>query len=78
MWYWYIPKHQPGFNAAKSFLSILAVTNDHAEHSVALIEDFSDCLRKDEDQLQFALNVVSDHCKKFPDTLKQTLLGNTK
>ena len=67
-------KHQPGFNVARSFISTLAVTDDHAEHSVALIEDFFGHLTKDEDQLQFALNAVSDHYKKFSDTLKRTLL----
>ena len=59
-------KHQPSFIAAKSFISTLAVTNDHAERGVALIEDFSGRLTKDEDQLQFALRIVADHHKKFP------------
>ena len=42
---------------------MLAVTNDYAEPSVALIKDFSGCLTKDKDQLQFAPNVVSDPAK---------------
>ena len=69
-------KTPAGFNASKSFISTLAVTNDHAERGLALIENFSGCLTKDEDQQQFALNVVSDHRKKFSDTLKRILLGN--
>ena len=31
---------------------------------------------KDEEQLQFALQVVTDHNKKFPEFSKQTLLNN--
>ena len=58
-------KHQPSFIAAKSFISTLAITNDHAECRVALIEDFSGHLTKDEEQLQFALCVVADHRKSF-------------
>ena len=56
---------QSSFVAAKSFIITLAVTNDHAECRVALIEDFSGHLTKDEDQLQFALHVVADHRKSF-------------
>ena len=48
------------------------------KRGVALIEDFSGRLTKDEDQLQFALRVVADHRKKFPVTLKRTILGNTE
>ena len=71
-------KHHPSFSAARSFICTLAVTNDHAERGVALIEDFSGRFTKNEDQLQFALKVVSDHRKKFPNTLKRTLLGNNE
>ena len=71
-------KYQPGFNAAKTFISMLAVTNDHGEQGVAPIENFSGRLPKDKDHLQFAPNVVSDHSKKFPDTLQGTILGSNE
>jgi len=69
-------KHQPSFTAAKTFISSMAITNDHAERGIALIENFSGHFTKDEEQLQFALRVVADHRKKFPDFSKQTLLNN--
>ena len=33
--------HQSSFNDAKSFISSMAITNDHAERSIALKESFS-------------------------------------
>ena len=33
--------HQSSFNDAKSFVSSMAITNDHAERSIALKESFS-------------------------------------
>ena len=42
-------KHQSGFNAAKSFISTLSVTNHYAKQKIALIENFSGHLTKDED-----------------------------
>ena len=57
-------KHQPRFNAAKSLISTLAVTNDNAERAIALVEDFSGRLTKDEQQVQFVLSVGAEHCKK--------------
>ncbi|KAK4320593.1 hypothetical protein Pmani_008554 [Petrolisthes manimaculis] len=71
-------KHQPSFSAPKSFVSTLAVTNDHAERAIALVEHFSGHLTKDEQQLQFVLSVVAEHRKKCPDARKQTLLGNNE
>ncbi|KAG0725682.1 hypothetical protein GWK47_038130 [Chionoecetes opilio] len=44
-----------------------AVVNDHAERGVALIQEFNGSLTKDEEQLQFLLQVVADHRKAFPD-----------
>ena len=66
--------HQPSFSAAKKIISCLAVTNDHAERAVAMVEKFSGSLTKDEQQLQFLMKVVADHRKKFPDACKRTLL----
>lgn len=53
----------------------LKVVNDHAERGVALIQEYSGLLTRDETQLQFLLQVVEDHRKMYPDSRKQTLSG---
>ena len=58
-------KHQSSFYDAKSFISSMAITNDHAERGIALIESFSGQFTKDEEQFQFTSQVVADHCKSF-------------
>lgn len=63
------------YQMAKDFFRSLIVTNDHAERSVALVKTFSGRLTKDEDQLQFLLQVVSQHRKSFPQASKNTLIG---
>lgn len=63
------------YQIAKSFCKRLAVTNDHAERGVALLQTFSGHLTKDEEQLQYLLQVVSQHRKDFPDAHKHTLTG---
>ena len=69
-------KHQSRFDDAKSFISSMAITNDHAERGIALIESFSGQFKKGDEHFQFASEVVADHCKKFPEFSKQTLLNN--
>ena len=49
------------------------VVSDQAERGVALIEEFSGHLTKDEDQLQFLLQVVQEHRRAYPNVLKKTL-----
>ena len=51
----------------------LSVINDHAERGVALIKAYSGYLTKDEDQLQYLIQVVKEHRKRFPSAQKQTL-----
>ena len=58
---------------AKQKMTSLSVVNDHAERGVALIEEFSGHLTKDEEQLQFVLQVVQAHRRAYPDALKRTL-----
>ena len=62
------------FKISKDFCKSLAVTNDHAEQSVALVQNFSGRLIKEEEQLQYLLQVVSQHCKDFSQSLKNALL----
>ena len=62
------------FKISKDFCKLLAVTNDHAERSVGLVPNFSGHLAKEEEQLQYLLQVVSQHRKDFSKPLKNTLL----
>ena len=63
------------YRTARTLCRLLSVTNDHAERGVALVQDFSGRLTKDEDQLQYLLQVVFQHRKDFPQPLKSTLTG---
>jgi len=65
------------FKKAQDIVLAMQVVNDHAERGVALIQEFSGLLTKSEPQLQFLLQVVQEHRKTFPDSRKQTLIGNT-
>ena len=58
------------FKIAKGFCKSLAVTNGHAEQSVALVQNFSGRLTKEEKQL-YLLQVVFQHCKDFSKPLKK-------
>ena len=62
------------YNRAKALIDNLAVTNDHAERGVALAKEYAGKITKDEEQLQFALQVVSDHRKRFPVASKRALI----
>lgn len=61
---------------AQSLVSGLEVTNDRAERGVALIEAYNRKMTTNEDQLQFLLQVVSEHKRMFPDPRKATLLAD--
>ena len=54
------------FKSAKKMLDSIAVTNDCAERGVALIQNYTQ-------KLQYLLQVVDDHRKKFPNSNKNTL-----
>ena len=66
------------FKEAQNAINGLAVVNDRAERDVALIPDFNQKLTTKEEQLQFLLQVVSEHRRKFPDCKKQTLSAATE
>src|SRR6218665_717760 len=55
----------------------LKVVNDFAERGVALVQSYNRLLTKNEDELQFILQVVEEHRRKYPDTLKRTLTAET-
>ncbi|KAK6185944.1 hypothetical protein SNE40_008071 [Patella caerulea] len=62
------------FNRALLIVQKMKVVNDHAERGVALIQEYSGILTKDEDQLQYLLQIVQEHRKMYPDSKKVTLL----
>ena len=56
----------------------MRVVNDTAERAVKLVSDFSQAetlLTRDEDQLQFVLQVVEGHRIDFPDMRKGTIVS---
>jgi len=66
------------YQAATAIARTVAVVNDHAERGVALIQQFSGSLTKNEEQLQFLLQVVSENRKRYPQPLKRSLVGTTE
>ena len=62
------------YKNALQVVRALAVVNDRAERGVALIEAFNKQLTKGEEQLQFLLQVVTEHRRQFPDCRKSTLV----
>ena len=53
-------KDHDGFQSAIRCIQSISVTNDSAERGVALIQEYNKLITKDEDQLQFLLQVVSE------------------
>ena len=63
-------EQQDSYHVVKRRLATLQVVNDTAERGVALIQQFNKTLTKDEDDLQFLLQVVADHRRLYPTTNK--------
>lgn len=61
------------FQTNLSFSNYLKVVNDVGEREVALLEEYNKCLTKDEEQLQYLLQVVKDHRLKYPNCNKHNL-----
>jgi hypothetical protein len=59
---------------ASEVIAGLAVVNDRAERGVALIQEFNKRLTRNEDQLQFLLQVVSEHRRQFPSCTKRKIV----
>lgn len=64
------------YQAAAKRVHHLTVINDHAERGVALVEQFSGRLTKNEEQLQFLMQLVSDNRKRYPNALKRSLMDH--
>src|SRR6218665_3238536 len=63
------------FQEALRIINGLAVVNGRAERGVALIQEFNKKLTSGEEELQFLLQIVSDHRRKFPECSKRTLMA---
>jgi len=58
-------------------ISSLALINDHAERGIAPINDATQSGRfRDEEKLQYALQVIEQNRSSFPDAKKSMLLEN--
>ena len=53
----------------------LRVVNDTAERGVALMQEFNALLTQDEEQTQFAIQVIKAPRKRYPDSKKTLLKG---
>lgn len=58
---------------AKSIIASLNVLNDIAERGVKLIDDYVRILTKDDNDLQFLLQTVTEYRKKYQSTTKNCL-----
>ena len=66
--------NQPSYLMAKKLAQKIQVINDTAEHGVALMQEYNRLVTHDEDQLQFLMQIVTEHRRAFPDSKKSTLL----
>src|SRR6218665_706402 len=61
------------YMVVKDIVRELRVVNDTAERGVALMQEFNALLIKDEEQTQFAIQVIKEHRKRCPDSKKDML-----
>ena len=59
---------------ARKLVQGIHSTNDIAECGVALIQKYNRLVMQDEEQLQFLMQIVTEHRRAFPVTEKSTLL----
>ena len=64
----------PSYLQAEEVVPELRVVNDTAERDVSLMQVYNALMTKDEEQTQFALQVVQEHRKLYPDCRKSTVL----
>ena len=62
------------YTRAKELVASLKVVNDCAERGVSLVQDYTNCLARDEEQRQFLLQLVADHYHKLPKPTKANLV----
>uniref|UniRef100_A0A8D8UVV6 Uncharacterized protein n=2 Tax=Cacopsylla melanoneura TaxID=428564 RepID=A0A8D8UVV6_9HEMI len=59
---------------SKNIVQKIKTVNDTAERGVKLIQEYNSVLTKNEDQRQFALQIVSEYRKWFPQAKKAALM----
>jgi len=62
------------YMVAEDIVRELRVVNDTAERGVALKQEFNALLTKDEEQTQFAIQVIKEYRKRYLDSKNETLL----
>src|SRR6218665_1905063 len=62
------------YMVVEDILLELRVVNNTAERGVALMQEFNALLTKGKEQTQFAIQVIKEHRKCYPDSKKETLL----
>jgi len=63
------------FQKGLKIVNTFRVTNDMAERGVKLMEEYNKVLTKNEEQKQYVLQVVEDYRRKYPNSLKTTVLN---
>lgn len=63
------------FQKGLEIVNTFRVTNDTAERGVKLMEEYNKVLTKNEEQKQYVLQVVEDYRRKYPNSLKTTVLN---
>lgn len=61
------------YKTASHFFQSLLVTNDAAERGVKFMKDYNCVLTRDEEEIQFILQVVDSYRKKYPSHTKSVL-----
>jgi hypothetical protein len=61
------------YTKAKNYVEKINVVNDNAERAVALIQSFNTHLTKNEEQLQYVLQIVEKHRDMFPNPTKSAM-----
>ena len=65
--------NEPGFENGLMIFKNVRVVNDIAERGISLTEQYNNFLTKNEEQLQYVLQVVQNHRKQFPNCHKKPL-----
>jgi len=65
----------PVFKKFYELAAHMVVVNDVAERGISLIENYNDTLTKSEEQKQFILRLVANHCNNFPTPSKKSLMS---
>ena len=59
---------------ARKLVQGIQITNDYAESEMALIQEYNRVVTRDEYQLQFLMQIVTERWRAFPGSKKSTPL----